>query len=460
MSTKTSSTNAIQTKMINASSKVVPMHLQIKALKMLMKAKKKTVGSRRPQVNFVETPVPDINTLSLEDIDTSNPFLYRQDQWRAYFKRLRDEAPVHYQKKSPFGPFWSITRYEDILFVDKSHELFSSEPQIILGDPPEGLSVEMFIAMDPPKHDQQRKAVTPAVAPSNLLLLEPTIRERACQILDDLPIGEEFDWVDKVSIELTTMTLATLFDFPWEERRKLTRWSDVTTAAPETRLVASYEARREELIECAMYFKGLWDQRVNEPPRNDLISMMAHAPATKDMPFLEFLGNLLLLIVGGNDTTRNSISGGVLALNQNPDEYRKLNDDPSLITSMVPEIIRWQTPLTHMRRTALQEWEIGGKQIKKGDKVVMWYLSGNRDDTVIDQADRFIIDRKNPRHHLSFGYGIHRCMGNRLAELQLRIIWEEIHKRFAKVEVTGQPERLYSTLVRGITKLPVRLHAR
>jgi cytochrome P450 len=293
-----------------------------------------------------------------------------------------------------------------------------------------------------------------------LLLLEPTIRERACQILDDLPIGEEFDWVDKVSIELTTMTLATLFDFPWEERRKLTRWSDVTTAAPETGIVASYEARREELIECAMYFKGLWDQRVNEPPRNDLISIMAHSPVTKDMPFLEFLGNLLLLIVGGNDTTRNSISGGVLALNQNPDEYRKLNDDRSLIASMVPEIIRWQTPLTHMRRTALQDWEIGGKQIKKGDKVVMWYLSGNRDETVIDQADRFIIDRKNPRHHLSFGYGIHRCMGNRLAELQLRIIWEEIHKRFAKVEVTGEPERLYSTLVRGITKLPVRLHAR
>ena len=261
-------------------------------------------------------------------------------------------------------------------------------------------------------------------------------------------------------MRLTTQMLAILFDFPWEERRKLTRWSDITTAAPETGIVESYEARREELIECAMYFKGLWEQRVNEEPKNDLISMMAHSPATKDMPFLEFLGNLLLLIVGGNDTTRNSISGGVLALNQNPDEYRKLNDDPSLITSMVPEIIRWQTPLTHMRRTALEDYEIGGKQIKKGDKVVMWYLSGNRDGSVIDRADEFIIDRKNPRHHLSFGYGIHRCMGNRLAELQLRIIWEEIHKRFSKVEVTGEPERLFSNLVRGITKLPVRLHAR
>lgn len=407
-----------------------------------------------------------IAAIPIDEIDVSRPSLFQQDTIGLFFDRLRKEEPVHYCRESHVGPFWSITKFDDIMAVDTNHKVFSSEAKlggIAIQDmhSVEGaLELEMFIAMDPPKHDQQRKAVTPAVAPSNLLLLEPTIRERACQILDDLPIGEEFDWVDKVSIELTTMTLATLFDFPWEERRKLTRWSDVTTAAPETGIVASYEARREELIECAMYFKGLWDQRVNEPPRNDLISIMAHSPVTKDMPFLEFLGNLLLLIVGGNDTTRNSISGGVLALNQNPDEYRKLNDDRSLIASMVPEIIRWQTPLTHMRRTALQDWEIGGKQIKKGDKVVMWYLSGNRDETVIDQADRFIIDRKNPRHHLSFGYGIHRCMGNRLAELQLRIIWEEIHKRFAKVEVTGEPERLYSTLVRGITKLPVRLHAR
>ena len=212
----------------------------------------------------------------------------------------------------------------------------------------------MFIAMDPPKHDQQRKAVTPAVAPSNLQLLEPIIRKRAGEILDELPIGEDFDWVDKVAIELTTMTLATLFDFPWEERRKLTRWSDVATAAPETGIVESYEARREELIGCAMYFKTLWDERINEEPKNDLISMMAHSPATRDMPFLEFLGNLML-IVSGNDTTRNSISGGVLA-EPKPDEYMKLDADPSLINKMVPEIIRWQTPSLIC---AAPRWKIG-----------------------------------------------------------------------------------------------------
>ena len=407
-----------------------------------------------------------IATIPIEQIDVSRPSLFQKDTIGLFFDRLRKEDPVHYCPESNVGPYWSITKFDDIMAVDVNHKVFSSEAKlggIAIQDmhAVEGaLELEMFIAMDPPKHDQQRKAVNSSVAPSNLKLLEPTIRERACQILDDLPVGEEIDWVDKVSVELTTMTLATLFDFPWEERRKLTRWSDIATAAPETGIVESYEARRKELIECAMYFKGLWDQRIKQEPKNDLISMMAHSPATRDMPFLEFLGNLLLLIVGGNDTTRNSISGGVLALNQNPEEYRKLNEDPSLITSMVPEIIRWQTPLTHMRRTALQDYEIGGKQVKKGDKVVMWYLSGNRDESVIENADQYIIDRKNPRHHLSFGYGIHRCMGNRLAELQLRIIWEEIHKRFAKVEVTGEPERLFSSLVRGITKLPVRLHAR
>ena len=410
--------------------------------------------------------VEKIAAIPIEQIDVSRPNLFQKDTIGLFFDRLRKEDPVHYCRESNVGPYWSVTKFNDIMAVDTNHKVFSSEAKlggIAIQDmhSVEGaLELEMFIAMDPPKHDQQRKAVTSSVAPSNLRLLEPTIRERACEILDDLPIGEDFDWVDKVSIELTTMTLATLFDFPWEERRKLTRWSDIATAAPETGIVESYQARREELIECAMYFKELWEQRIKQEPKNDLISMMAHSPATREMPFMEFLGNLLLLIVGGNDTTRNSISGGVLALNQNPDEYRKLNDDTSLITSMVPEIIRWQTPLTHMRRTALQDWDIGGKQIKEGDKVVMWYLSGNRDDTVIDKADQFIIDRSNPRHHLSFGFGIHRCMGNRLAELQLRIIWEEIHKRFVKDEVVDQPERLFSNLVRGITKLPVRLHAR
>lgn len=405
------------------------------------------------------------STVPLSQMDVSDPKLFQSDTIGSYLARLRREDPVHYCPESAYGPYWSVTKFNDIMQVEVNHQTFSSEAKlggITLQDMQGGeasLELEMFIAMDPPKHDAQRKAVSPAVAPSNLVLLEPIIRERAGIILDSLPIGEEIDWVDRVSIELTTMTLATLFDFPWEERRKLTRWSDVATSTPETGVVSSFEQRREELLECAQYFKGLWDRRVNEPPKPDLISMMVHSPATRDMPYLEFLGNLLLLIVGGNDTTRNSISGGVLALNQNPAEYRKLMADPGLIPKMVPEIIRWQTPLTHMRRTALMDAEIGGKKIRKGDKVIMWYLSGNRDDEVIDRPNEFIIDRPNSRHHLSFGFGVHRCMGNRVAELQLRIIWEEILKRFSKVEVVGAPERTLSNFIRGFTHLPVKLHA-
>jgi cytochrome P450 len=398
-------------------------------------------------------------SIPLSEIDVADAELFRSDTFWPYFERLRKEDPVHYQANHQFGPYWSITKFNDIMAVDTNHAAFSSEPSITIVDPQEDFRLPMFIAMDPPKHDVQRKTVTPAVSPMNLTLLEPVIRERAAKILDDLPIGEDFDWVDKVSIELTTMTLATLFDFPWEDRRKLTYWSDLATAGPQHKLFISPEHKREKLMECVMYFMNLWNERVNAEPKNDLISLLAHGPSTRNMDQMEYLGNLILLIVGGNDTTRNTISGSVLALNQNPDQYAKLKADPSLIPSMVSETIRWQTPLAHMRRNALRDVELGGKTIKKGDKVIMWYVSGNRDETVIERPNDYIIDRANPRHHLSFGFGIHRCVGNRLAELQLKIIWEEIMKRFSHIEVTGEPERVPSSFVKGYETLPVRLHA-
>jgi cytochrome P450 len=302
--------------------------------------------------------------------------------------------------------------------------------------------------------------VSPAVSPHNLAIMAPQIRERAGQILDGLPIGEEFDWVERVSKELTGMTLATLFDMPQEDRRQLIYWSDVVTAAPGQGLIDTIEQKMAIFGEYHAYFTKLWNAKVNAPPAGDLISMLAHGEATRNMEPREFFGNVVLLTVGGNDTTRNTISGSILALNQNPDQYAKLRADPSLITSMVSETIRWQTPLAHMRRTALQDFEFQGKLIKKGDKVVMWYVSGNRDEEVIDRPNDYIIDRARPRQHISFGFGIHRCVGNRLAELQLTIIWEEILKRFPEVVVTGPPKRVYSSFVKGYETLPVVIPAR
>jgi cytochrome P450 len=176
-------------------------------------------------------------------------------------------------------------------------------------------------------------------------------------------------------------------------------------------VVKSEEERFAELRKMAEAFTTLWNERVNAPPRFDLISMLAHGEATRNMQPREFMGNLVLLIVGGNETTRNSITGGLLALNKHPDEYRKLRKNPALIGSMVPEIIRWQTPIAYMRRTAVEDTELGGKQIKAGDKVAMWYVSGNRDEEIIDRPAEFIIDRPRPRQHMSFGFGIHRCVG-------------------------------------------------
>jgi cytochrome P450 len=402
--------------------------------------------------------------MPIEEIKPYDPELFRNDTWHPVFERLRKEDPVHWNdvtEEPNVGGFWSITRYNDIMAIDTNHEVFSSEPTIVLPDPDEDFTLPMFIAMDPPKHDVQRKTVSPIVAGPNLAKMEGVIRERAAKILDDLPIGEEFDWVDKVSIELTTMTLATLFDFPWEDRRKLTRWSDVATAAPDSGLFESTdpekaeEQRRVELFECVDYFLRLWNERVNAPPASDLISMLAHGEATRDMDRMEYLGNLILLIVGGNDTTRNTISGSIYAQHLFPDQERTLRANHELIPAMVSETIRWQTPLAYMRRRATRDFEMHGKTIREGDKVAMWYISGNRDEEVIERPNDYWIERPRVRQHLSFGFGIHRCVGNRLAELQLKIIWEEILKRFPEINVVGPPRRVPSNFVHGYEYLPV-----
>ena len=397
----------------------------------------------------------------LETLSPAQAELFAADAMWPYFERLRAEDPVHWTPESPFGPYWSVTLYNDIMAVETNHQDFSSAFGITLqtlrqaeeeGRRPARPS---FISMDPPQHDEQRKTVSPVVAPANLQNLAPLIRERAGAILDGLPVGEEFDWVDKVSKELTAMTLATLFGFPYEQRRRLTFWSDVFTNSVGHGPVTSWEQKQDEIAKCFAAFDELRAERLKAEPTFDLVSMLVHGSATRDLDIHAYHGNLVLLIIGGNDTTRNTISGSVYALNKFPDQYDLLRGKPELIPSMVSETIRWQTPLTHMRRTATRDVEFRGKSIRGGDKVVMWYVSGNRDASVIDNPDAYVIDRPRPRQHLSFGFGIHRCVGNRLAELQLTIIWEEIIKRFPEIRLAGEPTRTYSVFIKGYETLPV-----
>jgi cytochrome P450 len=393
-----------------------------------------------------------------EALDVSSPALFEQDEWGPYFRRLRQEKPVHYCASSPYGPYWSVTRFNDIQAIELDYHAFSSD--IMRG----GIRIDnrggsSFISSDPPRHTIERKTIAPIASPTNLASYEIEIRERTKLLLSNLPRNETFDWVEKVSSELTVAMLSTLLDFPFEERAKLSYWSDAFTcdyAAPDA-VVRTNEAKAALLQQMADKFRLLWRQRISQERKLDLISMMAHNPSMTNMPESQFIGNMVLLLVGGYDTTKNAMTGGILMLSNNPDQWSKLKEKPTLISGMIGEIIRYQTPIIHMCRTATCDVNFHGELIRKNDRVVLWYISANRDETAIDKPDQFIIDRSKPHKHLSFGAGIHRCVGERLAALQLRILWEEILHQNLNIEVVDRPTRQYSNFIRGICHLPVRI---
>ncbi len=395
--------------------------------------------------------------------DLSQTALYVEDRWQQAAQRLRAAGPVAWMDDSDYGPYWSVHGHQAIQHVEALPELYSSSWEyggITISERRADvveLTLPMFIAMDRPQHTGQRRTVAPKFTPSKILEIQADVRRRTAEVLDSLPWDQQFDWVDRVSVELTTQMLAILFDFPWEDRRKLSYWSDWAGDVEIGKDPVLSEQRLQILYEMGAYFQKLWDERLNAPPADDLLSMMIHSDSMNHMGLEEFIGNLVLLIVGGNDTTRNTMSGIAYGLHSFPDQRALLEGDPSLIENAVQEIIRWQTPLAHMRRTATADAELFGHAVKQGDKLVMWYVSANRDDAVFDQPEAIMLDRPNARRHLAFGYGIHRCMGARLAEMQIAVLLDEMAKRRMRVIVDEEPERVAACFVHGYRKMMVHL---
>ena len=403
-------------------------------------------------------------TRAIAPFDVSDVALFVEDTWREPFAKLRAEMPVSWCADSPYGGYWSVVTHALISEVELDPGTYSSSWEngnIVIADPKPESNLQNFIAADPPVHTEQRKVIAPAFAPSQMATREAQVRARCSEILDALPPGETIDWVDRVSVPLTIGMLCILFDMPLSEWEDLKRWSDYASSVNPDNDNDAYRAEwMGQMMQMLGRFDRLLEVRKGEPPADDLVSRMIHSEAMGHMTPLERLSNIALLIVGGNDTTRHSMGGLVEVLHRWPGELDRLHADPSLIANAAQEIIRWQSPVTHMRRTAMRDAELGGQRIAKGEKVIMWYLSANRDEAVFPDAERFDVGRTNARRHLGFGHGIHRCVGARLAEIQLATLIGEIVARDWKIMPQGKPTRLASPFLHGFTAMPVRIERR
>ena len=404
---------------------------------------------------------------TIADSRPINPFevsanaLYTEDTWREPFARLRADAPISWRPESPFGAYWSVVTHALVQEVELRHDVFSSRwdlGNITIAEAVNGEGFPNFIAQDPPIHTAQRRVIAPAFSPSQIIKLEALVRARTEKLFAELPRGEEFDWVERVSLPLTLGMLCLLFDMPFDEWRDLKRWSDWASSVSEDNL--NEEHRVQFLVqmgEMLARFDRELDARRGQPPTDDLLSRMVHSEAMGNMEAIERIANIALLIVGGNDTTRNSMSALVEAFDTYPAELARLRTNPSLIPNAAQEIIRWQSPVTHMRRTCTEDVELGGQTLRKGEKVILWYISANRDESVFPDAERFDVGRDNARRHVAFGHGIHRCVGARLAEIQLCTLIEEIVDRGIRIEPHGPAERLPSPFLHGFVHMPVRI---
>jgi cytochrome P450 len=402
----------------------------------------------------------DPETLPLALLDVSRPDRFQTNTHWPYFARLRRDEPVHLCRESPYGPYWSITRYDDILTVERDYPQFSSAGNVIIGDiRPEFESTRAFITSDPPVHTRERQSVAPAVSRERVACLEGQTRANIGALLDGLPRKEPYNWARLVCNELTTQMIATLFDFPWQQRHRLPQWAEVVLTTPEAgALVTSWEERAEVLDQYRSTMLGILHSRGAEGPRGDILSTLAHSPAMAAMaddPW-RLIGTITLM-ASANEAARGALSAAAVAFHRFPCEWEKLRADRSLAANAAAEIVRWQTPISHMRRTATCDVDFLGKRIRKGERVVMWYCSANRDEMRFEDADQLQIERTNARGHLSFGAGVHRCLGRHVAEMQLRILLEEVLARFRRVELVAEPRRTASNFSAGYEEVPAVL---
>jgi linalool 8-monooxygenase len=399
--------------------------------------------------------------------DLRDPDLYLEQAPHEVFARLRREAPVYWNPEADGPGFWALTRYADIVEVSRRPDLFSSahengghrifnENEVGLTRAEEAAIGVPFISRDPPTHGEYRKFIMPALTPKRLEGIEQRIAERCDQLLDQVPLDQPVDVVPLLSAPLPLLTLADLLGVSFDLWPKLYDWTNAFVGEDDPDFRRSPEAMAATLGEFFAFARELFDARRAEPGP-DIATLLANARIDGELiPFSEFVANLILTLVGGNETTRNSLSHTLAAFAAKPDQWDLIRAEPERLGQAVREMVRYASPVMHMRRTATADTELAGQRIAKGDKVVLWYISGNRDEAVFEHPDRFDITRGNVPH-IGFGTGQHVCVGWRLAELQLRVAFGQLAARVRRIEQIGQPRRFRSNFINGLKNLDLVL---
>lgn len=399
--------------------------------------------------------------------DLKDPGLYEAGVPWETFAELRREDPVHWNPESDGAGFWSVMRHADIVEVSRQPLLFSSahengghrifnENEVGLTGAGESAIGIPFISRDPPIHTRYRKFIMPALAPNRLGDIETRIRARVAALIDAIPLGEPIDLVPLLSAPLPLMTLAELLGVSIDLWPKLYDWTNAFVGEDDPEFRASQASMEETLGEFFAFGQELFDARRAEPT-GDIASLLANAEIDGvPVPFRDFIGNLILVLVGGNETTRNSISHSVAAFAADPGQWELIRQDRDVLKTAAPEMVRFASPVMHMRRTAMEDTVVGGQAVAKGDKVVLWYISANRDESVFPDADRLLVTRKGAQH-VGFGAGQHVCVGSRLAEMQLRIAFDMLADRVKSFDVQAPPRRFRSNFINGLKTLDVIL---